>query len=187
MKIIVGLGNPGLRYKSTRHNVGFMVIKFLAEQFGIRLKKKGFGGIYGVGRIEGRETMLFKPATYMNLSGEALCSVLSSKAKNKTKDLLVISDDFNLPLGSIRFREKGSAGGHNGLQSIIDRIGPDFARLRVGIGGEVLGDMSKYVLSAFPPDERGIIKEAVQNAARAAEMWLTSAETTKVMKRYDLT
>ncbi len=187
MKIIVGLGNPGLRYKSTRHNVGFMVIKVLSEQCGIRLKKKGFGGIYGIGRIKGREAMLFKPATYMNLSGEALYSVFSSKAENKTKDLLVISDDFNLPLGSIRFREKGSAGGHNGLQSIIDRIGPDFARLRVGIGGAALGDMSKYVLAAFPPDERGIIKEAVQNAAMAAEIWLTSSETIKVMKRYDVT
>jgi len=177
MKIIVGLGNPGLRYRNTRHNVGFMVIKALSETYRIRLGKKGFNGTYGVGRITGREVMLFKPSTYMNLSGEAVNAVLASKAEDKAKDVLVISDDFNLPLGNIRFRGKGSAGGHNGLQSIIDRIGPDFARLRVGIGAATIGDTSKYVLAPFPRGERLEIKEVIQNAARAVEMWIKEDET----------
>ncbi len=177
MKIIVGLGNPGLRYRNTRHNVGFMVIKTLSETHRIRLGKKGFNGTYGIGRVKGREVMLFRPSTYMNLSGEAVNAVLASKAEDKAKDVLVISDDFNLPLGRIRFREKGSAGGHNGLQSIIDRIGPDFARLRVGIGAAVTGDTSSYVLASFPRGERAQIKEAIQNASQAAQMWIREDRT----------
>jgi len=172
MKIIVGLGNPGLRYRNTRHNVGFMVIKALSETHRIRLGKKGFNGTYGIGRVNRREVMLFKPSTYMNLSGEAVNAVLASKAEDTAKNVLVISDDFNLPLGSIRFREKGTAGGHNGLQSIIDRIGPEFARLRVGIGSATTGDTSSYVLAPFPRGERREVKEAIQNASQAVEMWI---------------
>ncbi len=172
MKIIIGLGNPGLRYRNTRHNVGFFVIRTLAKRHGINIRKKGFGGRRGTGRIGGREVMLFEPLTYMNLSGEAVKAVCSSRLGDR-EDLLVISDDVNLPLGSIRLRQKGSAGGHNGLQSIIDLWGPDFARLRVGIGREgAMADMTGYVLSSFPRGERAALEKAVQAASDCAEIWL---------------
>ena len=174
MKIIVGLGNPGLRYRKTRHNVGFSVVKTLAKKHGIGIKKKGFSGIYGIGRISGFEVMLFEPMTYMNLSGEAVKAVCTAKLENR-RDLLVISDDANLPLGQIRVRQKGSAGGHNGLRSVISYIGEDFSRLRIGVTSsdtEVKGEMSSFVLSGFPRREQTIIKDALIKAAECAETWL---------------
>jgi PTH1 family peptidyl-tRNA hydrolase len=172
MKIIVGLGNPGLRYRSTRHNAGFMVLKALAKKYRMSIRKKGFQGVYGVGRILDKEVMLFEPLTFMNRSGGAVKAVCSSKLE-EDKDLLVVSDDFNIPLGTIRLREKGSAGGHNGLQSVIENIGPDFARLRIGIGaGEASGDMSSYVLSPFPRVERPVLEEMLVSAVTMIETWL---------------
>ena len=172
MKIIVGLGNPGLKYRNTRHNAGFLVIKELAEKNGISLRKKAFGGVYGIGRVTAREAMLFEPHTYMNLSGEAVKAVCDRKLEEK-EDLLVISDDFNLPLGSVRLREKGSAGGHNGLKSIIDHMGTDFARLRVGVGAATpMEDMSDYVLSSFAKKERPILQEGIVKAVSCVEIWL---------------
>lgn len=184
MKVIVGLGNPGLRYSNTRHNAGFMVCKELSGRTGIPLRKKGFGGRYGIGRVGGLEIMIFQPQTYMNLSGEAVASVYSAKIK-EIKDLLVISDDISLPLGHIRLREKGSSGGHNGLGSIIEHIGPGFARLRVGIGaapGE--GEVSDYVLSGFGKKEKPVLAEAVEKAAKCSEMWLKE-DIKNVMSRYN--
>jgi len=174
MKIIAGLGNPGFRYRNTRHNIGFTIIDLLAKKSRIRLKKKGFSGIYGIGRICGEEIMLFKPMTYMNLSGEAIGPVCSSKLIDKN-DLLVISDDFNLSLGDIKLREKGSAGGHNGLRSIIEKIGDDFARLRIGVaGGELPQDVVSYVLTSFPKNEKALIKDVIEKAVECVETWLTS-------------
>ncbi|MFH1836601.1 MAG: aminoacyl-tRNA hydrolase [Candidatus Omnitrophota bacterium] len=174
MKSIIGLGNPGFRYRNTRHNVGFEVVSFLAKKYRINLKNRGFSGIYGIGKIQGEETMLFKPRTYMNLSGEAVGSVYSSKLEG-THDLLVISDDFNLPLGAIRLREKGSAGGHNGLKSIIERIGEDFPRLRVGVAaGEVPEGKTSYVLGSFSRKEKDPLKEMIEKAAECTETWLTA-------------
>jgi peptidyl-tRNA hydrolase, PTH1 family len=173
MKIIVGLGNPGLKYRNTRHNAGFLVIKELAAANGISLRKKAFGGLYGIGRVKEREVMLFEPLTYMNLSGEAVKAVCDSKLEER-EDLLVVSDDLNIHLGSVRLREKGSAGGHNGLRSIMDHMGSDFARLRVGVGsGPVVEDMSGYVLSAFCKKERPFLEEGVQKAVLCVETWLT--------------
>ncbi|MFH1552297.1 MAG: aminoacyl-tRNA hydrolase [Candidatus Omnitrophota bacterium] len=184
MKIVVGLGNPGLRYRNTRHNVGFLVLKLLAKKYRLGIKKKGFQGVYGLGRIARQEVMLFEPLTYMNLSGGAVGAVCSSKLLDKM-DLLVVSDDFNLPLGNVRLRGKGSSGGHNGLQSIIDRIGPDFARLRVGVGPEhEVSDMSAYVLSPFPRREKAVLNEALEQAAECVETWL-EAGTEKAMIQYN--
>ncbi|NQT32231.1 MAG: aminoacyl-tRNA hydrolase [Candidatus Omnitrophica bacterium] len=172
MKIIVGLGNPGLRYRNTRHNVGFLVLNALARKHALRIRKKGFGGKYAVGRILRNEVMLFEPLTYMNLSGEAVSSICSSKLEEKA-DLLVVSDDVNLDPGSIRLREKGSSGGHNGLKSIIDKIGPDFARLRIGIGADrKIADMSSHVLAAFPRREKTVLNEVLEKAVECIEIWL---------------
>jgi PTH1 family peptidyl-tRNA hydrolase len=184
MKIIAGLGNPGFKYRNTRHNTGFLVLKHLAKKHRLPIKKKGFSGIYSIGRIAGQEVMLFEPLTYMNLSGEAVNAVCSSRMDEK-KDLLVISDDFNLSLGCIRLRKEGSAGGHNGLQSVISKIGPDFARLRIGIGsGEATGDMSAYVLSVFSREERIVINGILEKAAECVEMWLARG-ITEAMSLYN--
>lgn len=172
MKIIVGLGNPGLRYKNTRHNTGFLVLKVLSKRHNIPIKKKAFKGLSGVGRIAGEEVMLLEPMTYMNLSGEAVKAAASAKL-GKKDELLVVSDDVSLELGNIRLREGGSAGGHNGLESIIGQIGPDFARLRVGISSEDrILDMSGYVLSHFSRSEKHLLKGVLEKAADAAEEWL---------------
>lgn len=177
MKIIAGLGNPGLRYKNTRHNIGFMVLDEFAGKHGIRIKQKAFHGLCGVGRFDGEEVFLVKPLTFMNLSGEAVDAVCQDRLKNK-EDLLVVCDDFNLPLGEIRLREKGSSGGHNGLESIIGIMGEDFARLRVGIGAEVMPvDRSDYVLGPFLRKERPILKEAVIEAVLCVETWISKGSS----------
>lgn len=184
MKIIVGLGNPGFRYRNTRHNAGFLVLKQFAREYGLAIKKKGFGGVYGIGRVEGQEVFLFEPMTYMNLSGGAVKAICSAKLDDRA-DLLVVTDDLSLPPGSLRLREKGSAGGHNGLRSVISAIGPDFARLRVGIGSPVEGaDVSGYVLSAFPRRERDTFLETVGKAAECVEMWVSKG-VKEAMNRYN--
>jgi len=184
MKIIVGLGNPGFRYRNTRHNAGFMVLKQFAREHGLALKKKGFGGVYGIGRLAGQEVMLFESMTYMNLSGGPVKAVCSAKL-NDMEDLLVVTDDLNLPLGSLRLRKKGSAGGHNGLRSVIAAMGTDFARLRVGIGLPAEGaDVSGYVLSAFPRKERDAFLKTVEKAAGCIEMWVSNGAK-ETMNRYD--
>ncbi len=173
MKIVVGLGNPGLKYRNTRHNAGFLVIKAFAAKYRVRITKHGFGGEYGIGSISGREVMFFRPMTYMNLSGEAVKAVVSSKLSQKD-DLLLVSDDVDLVVGSIRLREKGSSGGHNGLQSVIDMIGPDFARLRIGIKpeGTKIDDMASFVLSGFTKREKPVMDEALNRAVGCVETWI---------------
>ncbi|MDD4956974.1 MAG: aminoacyl-tRNA hydrolase [Candidatus Omnitrophica bacterium] len=173
MKIVVGLGNPGLRYRNTRHNAGFMVVEKVAAKHGLKIKKKGFGGAYGAGRVCDAEVMFFEPLTYMNLSGEAVSAVCSAKLEDP-KELLVVSDDFNIPFGSIRLRSSGSAGGHNGLRSIIEHMGEGFARLRVGIGSNMPpeGDMSGFVLSRFSKEERGQLDTILDESVEKVELWL---------------
>jgi len=172
MKIVAGLGNPGFRYRNTRHNIGFRVLDELGRKHDCKIKKKGFHGTYGIGRIAGQEVLLFKPLTYMNLSGEALKAVCSYHAPDK-EDILVVSDDFNLSLGLLRLREKGSAGGHNGLASIIETMGPDFNRLRVGIGAEEMPDeRSGYVLAPFRRSERSLVDKIIVKSAESIEAWI---------------
>jgi len=172
MNIIVGLGNPGLRYRNTRHNAGFMALAALSKKYRLPIKKKGYGGIYGVGSIKGRQVMLFEPMTYMNLSGEAVNAVCSSRLE-APEELIVVSDDVSLPSGTVRLRRQGSSGGHNGLQSIIDIIGTGFPRLRIGIGPEEPAqDLTSYVLSRFTRNERPQLKEALEKAVLGLEAWL---------------
>ncbi|MBD3427218.1 MAG: aminoacyl-tRNA hydrolase [Candidatus Omnitrophica bacterium] len=184
MKIIAGLGNPGLRYRNTRHNAGFMVVKTLAKRHRLPVRKKGFGGVYGTGRIKGRQVMLFEPLTLMNRSGEAVKSVCSAHLEEK-EDLLVLSDDVNIPFGTIRIRGKGSAGGHNGLRSVIEHIGADFARLRIGIAPEEeVEDLAQYVLSPFPRKKRQQLAELIEKAADAVETWVEK-DITETMNRHN--
>lgn len=173
MKLIVGLGNPGKQYDQTRHNIGFMVIDAIADRLHISLDQAKFKGIYGVGHINGEKVFLLKPLTYMNLSGESI-GALMNFYQIDTEDLLVIYDDLDFPVGKIRLRQRGSAGGHNGIKSTIAHIGTQqFNRIRVGINRPSNGmTITDYVLGRFTKDEQELIKPAVERSADACEEWL---------------
>lgn len=173
MYIIAGLGNPGKKYESTRHNVGFDVIDLLAEKHGIRVSRAKFKGSVGTGRISGQEVLLLKPATYMNLSG---MSVLDAVEYYRIDfgNLLVIYDDADLEVGRIRIRKSGSAGTHNGMKSIIYQLQTeDFPRLRLGIGPVPEDrDLADFVLDRFPKEQEALMEEAKKRAVLAVETYL---------------
>ncbi len=171
MKIVVGLGNPGKQYEETRHNVGWMVLDRLAERAGWTGHARARDAAATVyGRYNGLDLMLVKPTTFMNLSGVAVRKVLA-RQRAPLEDLLVVLDDFDLPLGKIRIRDKGSAGTHNGLRSIIGELGnQEFARLRVGIG-QPSNAAIDHVLSRFTTVEKSILGSAIDAAADAVEDW----------------
>ena len=173
MKLIVGLGNPGRVYRYTRHNVGFLIIEEFAKEYKVKIKTKEYGSLIGEGKIAGEDVMVLMPVTYMNLSGKAVSEAVKERHV-EVRDLLVICDDINLKLGTIRIRTRGSAGGHKGLASIIDDLGTgDFARLKVGIATEaVKGDITEYVLSPFRKKDRKKIKEVVAVAEDAVFLWI---------------
>ena len=169
--LIVGLGNPGSDYAATRHNLGFMLIDRLADDERIAVKRRECNSLVGQGEIEGVVTKLAKPQTFMNLSGLAVSCLLRKIESDDApvKQLVVISDDLALPLGKIRIRERGSAGGHNGLKSIIAEIGTDeFIRLRIGIQPEhPIADSKRFVLDTFPKSEQPLVKETLEKGANA--------------------
>ena len=174
MKVVCGLGNPGERYRWTRHNVGFRVVDLLADRWGLTGQGRVRDGAAileatvpePVGRV-----LLVKPMRYMNLSGGALRAAMRQRDLEVEHDVLVVADDIDLPLGRVRLRRSGSAGGHNGLRSIIEALGTDeFARLRIGVGRA--GQAASHVLATFRPDERELSDEMVQVGADAAERWL---------------
>jgi PTH1 family peptidyl-tRNA hydrolase len=171
MKAIVGLGNPGAEYAATRHNVGFEVVDELARRWHVKLKKWRKVGMLALAKDH--DALLMEPATFMNLSGEAVLSV-GSFYKVNLADWLIVVDDVNLPLGRVRMRKMGSAGGHNGLKSVIQHLGPDFARLRIGVGrGDPKWDLADHVLARFEPEERRSVEEAIGRAADAVETFVT--------------
>ncbi|MDP9243967.1 MAG: aminoacyl-tRNA hydrolase [Chloroflexota bacterium] len=172
MKVISGLGNPGERYRLTRHNVGFRVVDLLADRW--QLTGKG-STREGAARLEAQlpdsRVLLVKPMRFMNASGPPLKAAMRQTDADPAADLLVIADDVDLPLGRIRLRRSGSAGGHNGLRDIISTLGSnEFARLRVGIGRS--GETIDHVLATFKADERELAEVAIATAADAAELWL---------------
>jgi len=169
MKLIVGLGNPGLGYASTKHNIGFAVIKAIAKEGGIKIRQKLHLSLVGKGKVSGEDVVLAMPQTYMNLSGNAVKELIARQIKDLS-DLLIVCDDINLELGKIRLKTHGSSGGHKGLESIIHVIGrDDFARLRVGIATDVhRGDITGYVLSPFKRSQKRNVTHAVELAKDAA-------------------
>lgn len=170
MYAIIGLGNPEKKYDKTRHNIGFDVIDELASQMGVQVNTKRHKALCGVGQIGSEKVILVKPQTYMNLSGESVRAVMDFYKLDPTKNIIVIADDISLPTGKIRIRAKGSAGGHNGLKSIIAHAGTDqFTRIKVGVGANQ-GDLVKHVLGKFSKGEREIVDDAVRNAASASEV-----------------
>jgi PTH1 family peptidyl-tRNA hydrolase len=176
VKLIVGLGNPGKEYEWSRHNLGFMLIDKLAQEEGIVVGRRECSSLVGRGHIEGKPTRLAKPQTFMNLSGHAVSCLLSKiQSESPIDQLIVISDDLALPLGRIRIRERGSAGGHNGLKSIIAATGTnEFLRLRIGIQPEhPISDTKQFVLDTFPRSERILVAEVLEQSAQAIRTIIT--------------
>lgn len=185
MKLVVGLGNPTKQYDKTRHNVGFDVIDVLADKYNIAVDTIKHKGMYGKGRIEGQNVVLLKPMTYMNLSGESVVAV-ANYYKIAPEDIIVIYDDINLDVGRLRIREKGSAGGHNGIKNIIAQLGTDgFPRIRVGVGMKPSKmDLADYVLSHFTKEER-IEMELGFDKACDALVYMLQDDIAKAMNDYN--
>lgn len=169
MYIIVGLGNPGKQYAHTRHNVGFDTIDLLADKYGISVDSKKHKALYGKGIIEGQRVVLAKPQTYMNLSGESVRELVDFYKIDPEEELIVIYDDISLEPGQLRIRAKGSAGGHNGIKSLISHLGSQvFMRVKVGVGEKPKGyDLADYVLGHFSKTERAAVEDAFSRASEA--------------------
>ena len=171
MKLVVGLGNPGRKYQGTRHNIGWEVLRQLAERYGASRPKAKFQGEFVEANIDGEPAVLLSPLTYMNRSGNSV-QPARDFYKLDNSQLLIICDDFNLPLAKLRIRGKGSAGGQKGLQDVIQRLGEEVPRLRIGIGLPPAGwEVADYVLSKFSKAERSTMDQAVQRAVEATRCW----------------
>jgi peptidyl-tRNA hydrolase, PTH1 family len=173
VKFIVGLGNPGFEYNSTRHNIGFSVVKELAKENKIKIKEKRYAALIGRGKINREDAVLVLPQTYMNRSGDTVGDLVREEIE-ELDDLIVVCDDINLKLGRVRLKKQGSAGGHKGLESIISQLGrDDFPRLRIGIAAEVhKGDITRYVLAPFRRKEHKSVAHIVSLAGDALSCWM---------------
>jgi PTH1 family peptidyl-tRNA hydrolase len=166
MKLLVGLGNPGTRYQDTRHNMGFMVIDQLAKSLGVDIDKSDFKGVYSRFKYRGEDVILFKPSTYMNLSGEAIV-LIKQFFKVENEDLIIVFDDLDLEPGTIRLRLSGSSGGQKGMQNTIELLGTDqIKRIRVGIGKPTFNSVD-YVLGKPSPEEKIKLDDAINRASLA--------------------
>ena len=185
MKMVVGLGNPGRKYEGTRHNVGFVVLAKLAEKYGEGTARARFRGETIEARISGEKVLLLSPLTYMNLSGESIREA-KDFYKVPTDDILIVCDDFSLPLGKLRIRSQGSSGGQKGLASAIKHLGTqEVPRLRIGIGLPPENwDVADYVLSKFGKQEKDEIDRALGQGADAARDWVIDG-TDECMNRYN--
>lgn len=184
MYIIAGLGNPGKKYENTRHNIGFITLDYLAERHDIQINKIKHKALVGEGRISGQKVLLVKPQTYMNLSGESLREVMDYY-KVDIEDMIVIYDDIDLPAGTVRIRKKGSAGTHNGMRSIVQHLGQDFPRIRMGIGNERKGDLADFVLGGFSKEDREVLEPAVVRACDSVECYIAEG-IEKAMNKYNI-
>ena len=183
--LIVGLGNPGAKYEHTRHNMGFLTVDLLAEKQGIKLNKVKFKAAYNILRFAGQRCLVMKPQTYMNLSGEAVREA-AQFYKIPPERILVIYDDISLPVGKIRVRPTGSAGGHNGIKNIIAHLGTqDFPRIKIGVAAPGEGsDMVDWVIGVPSQAERKILVESFERAIEAAECILEN-DCQKAMSRFN--
>ena len=186
MYVIAGLGNPDKKYAKTRHNVGFDTLDIVADRYRIDISTEKFKALVGTGVIDGQKVILVKPQTFMNLSGESLRQVCDFYKIDPEEELIVIYDDISLQPGQIRVRKKGSAGGHNGVKSIIAQLGTQvFKRVKVGVGEKPEGyDLADYVLGHFSFSERIEMEDAFDRAARAAAA-LVSEDADRVMNEYN--
>lgn len=186
MFVIVGLGNPDKKYEGTRHNIGFDAIDALSQKYNIPVKEKKHKALVGTGAIEGVKVMLVKPMTYMNLSGESVGEIMNFYKLDPEEDLLVMFDDISLAPGNIRIRKKGSAGGHNGIKSIIAHTGTmNFKRIKIGVGEKPKDwDLADYVLGRFDAEDRKKVDDAIVDAMDAAKL-IAYDDTDKAMNDYN--
>lgn len=172
MKLIVGLGNPGVKYETTRHNAGFLILDYYANKNGIEIKKIKNKTLVGEAIINGEKVIFIKPQTFMNLSGDSVLSVAEYYGIDN-EDIFIIYDDISLPLGKIRIRAKGSAGGHNGIKDIILKLdGDDFARLKIGVSSNGDKDLVDYVLGNFSKKEFDILKKVAEKSAEIIDSFV---------------
>jgi len=185
VKLVVGLGNPGDKYRGTRHNVGFEVIDLLAARHGLTFESAPAEAVLARWRRPDDGVLLAKPLTFMNLSGRAAGDLLRFY-KVPIEELLVVTDDVNLPLGRLRARGSGTEGGHNGLRSVAQQLGTvDYARLRIGVGrGDMRRDLADHVLARFEPDEQPAALEAIARGADAVETWIAGG-LVRMMNAYN--
>lgn len=183
--IIAGLGNPGKEYDKTRHNIGFDVMDSISKELNIDIRKKQFEAICGLGHYKDYRILLMKPQTYMNLSGQAIAFACNYYKIPIDTNLVVIYDDIALPVGNIRIRPSGSAGGHNGMKSIISALASDkFMRLRIGIGEKKSDELVNHVLGRFSKDDRTIIDKSIENATKAI-LCIIDNDCGTAMNRYN--
>lgn len=186
MYLIAGLGNPGSQYEMTRHNIGFHTIDYIADELGVKIKKLKYKALYGECDINGEKVFLVKPQTYMNLSGDSIVEFVRF-FKIPVENIIIISDDISLETGRLRIRGKGSAGGHNGLKSIIYQLQSDnFARVRIGVGAPQHEDydLADYVLGRFTKDEIPVLEESIVKAYKAVREIIMRG-TESAMNKYN--
>ncbi|NYB74925.1 aminoacyl-tRNA hydrolase [Sedimentibacter hydroxybenzoicus DSM 7310] len=184
MYIIAGLGNPGKEYTGTRHNVGFETIDCLAEKYNVSLNKLKFNSVYGEMTINGEKIMLMKPVTYMNRSGTAIDEIIKFY-KIPVENLIVVYDDIDIPVGTLRIRANGSPGTHNGMKSITQHVGNNFPRIRIGIGRNPDMDLADYVLQRFSQADKDIILPIVKRAGEAA-IEIIENDVDSAMQKYNV-
>lgn len=186
MFAIIGLGNPDKRYEKTRHNIGFDVVDAMAAQYNISMTEKKHKALCGTGAIEGVKVILVKPQTYMNLSGESVAEVANFYKLDPESEILVIYDDVSLAPGNIRVRVKGSAGGHNGIKSLIAHLGTqNFMRVKVGVGEKPEGwDLADHVLGRMSAEDREYAEEAIGDAVKAAVL-IAQGKIDQAMNEYN--
>ncbi len=183
MFVIVGLGNIGEKYENTRHNIGFDSVDYIANKYNIDINRKKFKGLYGEGFIGGEKVILIKPSTFMNLSGECVREILDFY-KLTNEDIIVLYDDISLDVGKIRIREKGSAGGHNGIKNIISHLGTDkFSRIKIGVG-QPKGDLINHVLGNFSKEEREVLEESLDVTKLAVDE-IIKEDISSAMNKYN--
>ena len=186
MYLVVGLGNPGAKYLKNMHNMGFMAIDILASNLGLEFNKKGFKGVYSLSDINGEKVMLLKPQTYMNLSGDSVIEAVNFY-KIPLSNVIVVYDDLDIEIGSIRIREKGSAGTHNGMRDIVKKLGADnFPRIRVGTKpNNDSREIIDYVLSDIKKQDESIFKEVLKAASNSLEMFIKGKSLEEIMRKYN--
>jgi PTH1 family peptidyl-tRNA hydrolase len=186
VKLIVGLGNPGIEYAFTPHNMGFLAVDRIAEQHGVKVTNRRCRALTGKAVIAGEDVLLAKPETYMNLSGMALRELVREYEAEPERDLIVIYDELDLPLGTVRIRERGSSAGHNGLESIMGALGTsEFVRIRLGIAPDhAVKDGARYVLSQFKRSQYELVDQVLDTAAEAVKVILTEG-VAKAMSLYN--
>ena len=185
MKLVVGLGNPGLKYLKNLHNLGFMAVELLAEKYGVDFNKKGFKGIYGEKNINGEKVVFLKPQTYMNLSGESV-QAIAAFYKIKVEDILVIYDDLDIAIGYVRIRANGSAGTHNGMRSIVSCLNSTaFPRVRIGTKPEVNYEIVDYVLSDIKKEDEPRFRQAITVAVDASDAFIHGNTIDQVMCKFN--